>query len=724
MESPPTCPGMDGNLASDADLLKRLAASGDADALAELFSRHVDAAYRLACRHALNSADAEDAVQTAFLNALKHAQGYRKEASVKAWLLGFVVNACRHIQREEARRKRRELEAARGADEVAHEAPGIEQGETARLALEAARRLADPYRLPVWLYYYEGLSSAEVAAALGLSEGTVRSQLARGLEALRGMLGARAALLTGLEAGGLAALAIAESAPAPLKAACAKLSLASAPGAAAAHGASAATAAYAKLLLPGMALLLALAALPFLPRDAAPTAMPAPAAPVAEEQPPPPPAPVAPAAPKEAPVFHPLWEQALGGADLVGRDMESVVAGRTLYLGGLSILAFDLDSGRRRWAPGQDPNGFACVLPTPAGLIVADNVGYIEPLGGVTGRIVADNRIHLYKPPARSPAWSFPTAATVYHLIHEGEVAVAADRGGTVYGIDVKNGTKAWSLALPGVQAGKADEVATVRPEALLKAEGRALVLYARVLERTMEKKDVPPGQPSSWVAGMPENMARVTVKRELRVACLQLAREAGAPAPGTLLWSAAREDPDSTPGPALSLEGEGRARLFTGKESVTFRIADGNVIREKAAGETLSYFHYLGANHALRQQGKRLSCTALSDLSAAWTAEDEDEEFKLEACASIGAYALTCSSKVEWAGDLGRVTDARLRLRELAGGKLVRSHLLPGAGDLSFHVAGDTLVCIGEQKAFAFKLGAAGEPPPAPQAEHEGEGF
>jgi len=174
----------------DAALLRAYSESGDRQALNLLFARHADAAYRVALRCCRNSADAEDAVQSAFIEVLRHAAKFRGESAVKAWIFGFVVNACRHKAREEGRRAVRE-EKASVSGELAAEDRDLQEA-----VRSAVKGLPEHYRLPVWLHYCEGLSSPEVADALSLSENTVRSQLSRGVEELRSALATSGMALT------------------------------------------------------------------------------------------------------------------------------------------------------------------------------------------------------------------------------------------------------------------------------------------------------------------------------------------------------------------------------------------------------------------------------------------------------------------------------------------------------------------------------------------------
>src|SRR5208282_1971489 len=96
----------------DATLLDRYRTADDREALGVLFTRHLDAAYRLARRYAGSAADAEDAVQAALLRFMRRAAQFRGETTVKAWLLGAVVSECRNRARANQRRTKREASVA------------------------------------------------------------------------------------------------------------------------------------------------------------------------------------------------------------------------------------------------------------------------------------------------------------------------------------------------------------------------------------------------------------------------------------------------------------------------------------------------------------------------------------------------------------------------------------------------------------------------------------
>ncbi len=146
---------------------------------------HEDFVRRLALSLAADPAFADDLAQDTWLAALRRPP--ETLASVRSWLARVMHNQAKNQVRADHRRRRREAAAARPETD----ASGAEARE--RLALqhrvvEAVFALHEPHRSVVLLRYYDGLSSAEIARRRGVPAATVRSQLKRGLDALRGQL--------------------------------------------------------------------------------------------------------------------------------------------------------------------------------------------------------------------------------------------------------------------------------------------------------------------------------------------------------------------------------------------------------------------------------------------------------------------------------------------------------------------------------------------------------
>ena len=172
--------------ASDALLIQKYFRHGDRNALEELFKRHADTAYRLALANVGIAADAEEAVQAAFLQILLYSG--KEIQNVRGWIMSIVVNSCRKQLREEKHLRQRHSDAARGY--AVAEGTSDEKAELVTAAISAVNGLPRKYRLPVWLHHLEGYSFKEVGCALLLPDETVRKQASLGIEQVRQALAA------------------------------------------------------------------------------------------------------------------------------------------------------------------------------------------------------------------------------------------------------------------------------------------------------------------------------------------------------------------------------------------------------------------------------------------------------------------------------------------------------------------------------------------------------
>ncbi|MBR1739633.1 MAG: RNA polymerase sigma factor [Ruminococcus sp.] len=146
-----------------------------------LVTEHSDMVTRLCLLRTGNYTDAEDCYQEVFLKLFKALEKGRLPEP-KAWLIRVTVNQCNSLLRYRLRRPALRLEDIPEAGESMDSERALE-------TLDAVMRLPARYREVIYLYYYEGLSAEETAAALGRKIPTVRSQLKRGRERLKIMLG-------------------------------------------------------------------------------------------------------------------------------------------------------------------------------------------------------------------------------------------------------------------------------------------------------------------------------------------------------------------------------------------------------------------------------------------------------------------------------------------------------------------------------------------------------
>ena len=164
----------------DEELLDAFAGERSERAFLALYDRHAPAMYALACRLMGGETEAADVLQDAWMRALARLEGFRRESSLRTWLCGFIVNCCRERFRAPL------FETI--DDEAAPAVPN-----DLRLDLDRAlMSLAPGYRAVVVLHDVEGYTHHEIARALNIDEGTSKSQLSRGRQALRRRLDPRA----------------------------------------------------------------------------------------------------------------------------------------------------------------------------------------------------------------------------------------------------------------------------------------------------------------------------------------------------------------------------------------------------------------------------------------------------------------------------------------------------------------------------------------------------
>ncbi|HEX8456856.1 MAG TPA: sigma-70 family RNA polymerase sigma factor [Pyrinomonadaceae bacterium] len=183
---------------AESQFIERLRA-GEAAAFERLVGERSADIYALLYRLTEDAEEARDLTQETFLQAFRSIAHFRGDADLRTWLYRIAVNQARNRWRW-WRRRRRNVTFSLDATDDAHELPlatrivdeGADDPEERTLAhereeilLAAVRELARPYREAVVLRDIEGLSYEEVAVALDISVGTVKSRLSRGRTELR-----------------------------------------------------------------------------------------------------------------------------------------------------------------------------------------------------------------------------------------------------------------------------------------------------------------------------------------------------------------------------------------------------------------------------------------------------------------------------------------------------------------------------------------------------------
>ena len=166
---------------NDLELVE-LTKLGHTEAFSELVRRHQQMTYNLAYRFMRDPALAEDMAQEAFLKAFRLLKGFRGDSSFSTWLYRVTCSVC---LTELSRRKRRgevELKPVHYNTAAVHPAEGRDLPEHIRRCVTL---LSDRYAEIVTLYYLNGTSYDEIAEALDIPMGTLKTWMFRARKQLR-----------------------------------------------------------------------------------------------------------------------------------------------------------------------------------------------------------------------------------------------------------------------------------------------------------------------------------------------------------------------------------------------------------------------------------------------------------------------------------------------------------------------------------------------------------
>ena len=170
----------------DDELVRR--ARTDRAAFGALYERYVDRIYSYLLYRTANPADAEDLTARVFFQALQHLDTFEERGlPFSAWLFTIAHNLVANYYRDRARRPTSSLDAAGNA---AAPPPPLST-EDVQAIRQAIAQLPPERQHLILLKYAQGMSNAEIARAMGRSEGAIKSLLRRTLDQLRRLLSAQ-----------------------------------------------------------------------------------------------------------------------------------------------------------------------------------------------------------------------------------------------------------------------------------------------------------------------------------------------------------------------------------------------------------------------------------------------------------------------------------------------------------------------------------------------------
>jgi len=162
--------------------------AGDQEAFAEIIGAYQRLVAGVAWRYGVPRDEVEDVVSEVFMKAYRQLHRFRPEYAFSTWLYRLAANhVIDHGRRARKERGRSEM-PDQITDESADPAGDSESLERTRLLHAAMQDVAEHYRETLFLVYVEGMKVDEAARTLGLPQGTVKTRLMRGREALRRLL--------------------------------------------------------------------------------------------------------------------------------------------------------------------------------------------------------------------------------------------------------------------------------------------------------------------------------------------------------------------------------------------------------------------------------------------------------------------------------------------------------------------------------------------------------
>ena len=142
--------------------------------------QYLNMVYRIALNWFGSVHDAEDAAQEVMLRLWKNTSGFEGDAHLRHWLVRVTINVCKDLSRAPGRLH--SVPLAQAPPQPCADEP------EAQAVVEEILRLPKKYRVPLYLYHYEGYSVREISALLRANPSTIRTRLSRARELLKHQL--------------------------------------------------------------------------------------------------------------------------------------------------------------------------------------------------------------------------------------------------------------------------------------------------------------------------------------------------------------------------------------------------------------------------------------------------------------------------------------------------------------------------------------------------------
>lgn len=146
------------------------------DEMTQLYHRYVQTVYRVCFIYMKNKQDTQDMVQNTFIRLMKDTTKFEGSEHEKAWLIRTAVNLCKDYYRKNRATPMDLTHLPEESVSDSYDLSGV---------LEKVLALPAKYKTVIYMYYYEGYTSVQIAKILGEKESTIRSRLHHGRKRLK-----------------------------------------------------------------------------------------------------------------------------------------------------------------------------------------------------------------------------------------------------------------------------------------------------------------------------------------------------------------------------------------------------------------------------------------------------------------------------------------------------------------------------------------------------------
>ena len=152
----------------------------NANNIEETYAKYSNMIFRVCFSYMKNTADAEDVVADVFVNLIKSGTKFQSDEHEKAWFLRTAINLCKN----NLKRRRKNIDECKNLPSESETENPFEINDI----LSSVMELPERYKSVIYLYYYEGYSTSEIAKILKKTHSSVRVHLHEARKILKGVL--------------------------------------------------------------------------------------------------------------------------------------------------------------------------------------------------------------------------------------------------------------------------------------------------------------------------------------------------------------------------------------------------------------------------------------------------------------------------------------------------------------------------------------------------------